>query len=107
MHDVINKRSLELKEIAEHKFMNSIDKINKNGKILQDTQKKNKYYMNLVQTILKLDKVDEVVTLSKYVVIKLYAHSINIYQKLNILELFLKNLVNQIKKYICLTKSVN
>lgn len=69
MHDEINKRSLELKELAEHNFRESIDNINKNGKILQDTQKKNKYYMDLVQTILKRDKVDEIITLSKYVVI--------------------------------------
>lgn len=88
MHDEIKKRSLQLKKLAENNFIDSINKINKNQEILLDAQSKNKYNMNLVQIILKLGKVNDIVKLSKYVVIKLFTHLININQKLYVLEMF-------------------
>lgn len=73
MHEEIDRRSLELKELAENNFRNSISMLNHNKIIIQNVEEKRKYDIKLIKAIMDIKEVDDFLPLSKYVAIKLNA----------------------------------
>lgn len=67
LHDEVNKRALELKKSTEYCFRDINDEINKNKKVIHDALMSNDYRKKLIKTILDLNDINDIITLSKYV----------------------------------------
>lgn len=79
LHDVVERRSLELKKSADKIFEETIFKIHLNEQMIQKTRYGVQYDKELVKTVQKRNKRAELMKLSEYVSIKLYVKLTNMY----------------------------
>lgn len=71
MHEVINKRSFELKKLLETNFIDAVKSINTNKEVLNDFITENEYYLSVVSSVIERNQSIDYIQLSKYVKYKL------------------------------------
>jgi len=67
MHELINKRSFELKKLLETNFVDAVKRINTNKEVLNDFMTENEYYLSVVSSVIKRNQSFDYIQLSKYV----------------------------------------
>lgn len=67
----MNEHVSELQNLLEKDFLDSLTNVNKIEQYVSDLKEKNKYYLNLIQALLKHDETKNIMVLSKCVVFKL------------------------------------
>lgn len=71
LHCEIDKNKFNLNNEVDKYFLNSFKTANENKQILKDIQNKNIYYMDLIKSILKYDKIFKLVDIVMCVIFML------------------------------------
>jgi len=72
LHEVIDKRGLELKNLLETNFADAVYNINMNNTVVNGFIKENKYYCSLTSSVINHNKTFEYIKFSEYVKFKLF-----------------------------------
>ncbi|KAL5237764.1 hypothetical protein ACI65C_005174 [Semiaphis heraclei] len=67
MHEVINKRSFELKKLLETNFIDAVKSINTNKEVLNDFITENEYYLSVVSSVIERNQSIDYIQLSNII----------------------------------------
>lgn len=65
LYKKVNERVLELQNLFEKDFLDSLSKINKIEQYVIDLKKENNYYINLIRVLLQHNETSNILGLSK------------------------------------------